>query len=50
MLSFKYRPLTIELGGQHQLKHYYERLGCKVIGVPYNDANILHYHFIKEIT
>lgn len=50
MLSFKYRPLTIELGGQHQLKHYYERLGYKVIGVPYNDANILHYHFIKEIT
>lgn len=41
--------LVIQYGGQHQLKHYYERLGYEVNGEPYNDANIVHYHFIKEI-
>ena len=49
ILTYKYRPLTIEIGGQHQLKDYYESLGYKVTGEPYMDANIVHYHLIKKI-
>lgn len=49
ILTFKYRPLTIEIGGQHQLKNYYDRLGYRVTGEPYMDANIVHYHLIKKI-
>lgn len=50
ILTFKYRPLTIELGGQAPLKEYYEKLGYHVTGEPYLDANILHFHLIKEIS
>ncbi|MFA5660493.1 MAG: GNAT family N-acetyltransferase [Bacilli bacterium] len=49
ILTYKYRPLTIEIGGQHQLKDYYESLGYKVTGEPYMDANIVHYHLVKKI-
>lgn len=49
LLTFKYRPLTITIGGQHHLKAYYESLGYIVEGEPYYDADILHYHLIKEI-
>lgn len=49
LLTFKYRPLTILIGGQAHLKAYYNRLGYEVYGEPYYDANILHYHLKKEI-
>lgn len=49
MLKIKYRPVTFIIGGQAHLKAYYERLGYRVIGEPYLDANIKHYHLEKHL-
>lgn len=49
LLTVKYRPLTITIGGQSHLRNYYESLGYNVSGEPYLDAGIVHFHLIKKI-
>lgn len=48
-LTFKYRPLTILIGGMVHLSVLYETLGYEKVGESYVDAGIDHYKFIKKI-
>ncbi|MFA5485813.1 MAG: GNAT family N-acetyltransferase [Bacilli bacterium] len=49
LLTVKYRPLTITIGGQKHLRPFYEKRGYVVKGEPYLDAFIEHYRLEKEI-